>query len=46
VVPFRLEQRMTEAEIEQLVADYQAGLTGRHFAARYGLARSTVIELL
>lgn len=38
--------RLDEQLIQQLLADYQAGRTGRELAQQYGLARSTVIELL
>jgi DNA-binding transcriptional regulator LsrR (DeoR family) len=45
-VPFRVDARLSDAQTSQLVADYEAGVTGRQLAARYGLARSTVIALL
>jgi DNA-binding transcriptional regulator LsrR (DeoR family) len=38
--------RLDEQLVQQLLADYQAGSTGRELAERYGLARSTVIGLL
>jgi hypothetical protein len=38
--------RLNEQMVQQLLADYQAGRSGRALAERYGLARSTVIELL
>jgi hypothetical protein len=41
-VNFRLDDRL----VQQLLAEYQAGRTGRELAEQYGLARSTVIELL
>jgi hypothetical protein len=44
-VPFRIEQRLSEADLEQLLADYGAGMTGRQLAERYGLA-APLIELL
>ena len=45
-VPFRIEQRLTDDQISQLVAEYQAGTSSRRLADRYGLARSTVITIL
>jgi hypothetical protein len=42
----RLAFRVSAELAEQIVADYQAGSTGRQLAERYGLARSTVIALL
>ena len=45
-VPFRVEQRLGYEQVTQLVADYEAGVTGWQLATRYGLARSTVIALL
>jgi hypothetical protein len=44
--PRRVELRLTVADIAQLVADYQAGCAGEQLGESYGLARSTVIELL
>jgi hypothetical protein len=44
--PRRLDIRLDERLVQQLLADYQAGSTGRQLAKRYGLARSTVIGLL
>jgi hypothetical protein len=41
-VNFRLDEQL----VQQLLADYQTGSTGRELAERYGLARSTVIGLL
>lgn len=41
-VHFRLDDQL----VAQLLASYQAGSTGRQLAERYGLARSTIIELL
>jgi DNA-binding transcriptional regulator LsrR (DeoR family) len=38
--------RLDEQLVQQLLADYRAGRTGRQLAERYGLARSTVIGLL
>ncbi len=38
--------RLDEQLVQQLLADYQAGRTGRELADQYGLARSTVIKLL
>jgi DNA-binding transcriptional regulator LsrR (DeoR family) len=38
--------RLDEQLVQQLLADYKAGRTGRELAERYGLARSTVIGLL
>jgi DNA-binding transcriptional regulator LsrR (DeoR family) len=38
--------RLDEQLMQQLLADYQGGRTGRELAERYGLARSTVIGLL
>ncbi len=38
--------RLGDQLVEQILADCQAGLTGRRLAERYGLARSTVIALL
>jgi biotin operon repressor len=45
-VPFRVEQRLSDKQISQLVAEYEAGTSGRQLAERYGLARSTVIAML
>ena len=45
-MPFRVEQRLSEAQLTQLVADYQAGMTSRQLAEHYNLARSTLIALL
>ena len=42
----RVNFRLDEQLVQQLLADYQAGCTGRELAERYGLARSTVIGLL
>ena len=42
----RVSLRLDEELVQQLLADYQAGRTGRELAEQYGLARSTVIELL
>lgn len=42
----RVSVRIDDVAIGQLVADYEAGSTGRQLAERYGLARSTVIALL
>lgn len=44
--PRRLDVRLSEPVVQQLLADYQAGSTGRQLAERYELARSTVISLL
>jgi hypothetical protein len=45
--PVRLVNlRLKEQMVQQLLADYQAGRSGRELAERYGLARSTVIGLL
>jgi DNA invertase Pin-like site-specific DNA recombinase len=41
-VIFRLDEQL----VRQLLADYEAGRTGRELAEQYGLARSTVIGLL
>ena len=38
--------RLDERLVQQLLADYQAGCSGRELAEHYGLARSTVIGLL
>lgn len=42
----RVNLRLDEQLVQQLLADYQAGRTGRELAEQYGLARSTVIGLL
>ncbi len=42
----RLQFRLDEEQVAQLLADYRAGCAGRQLAERYGLARSTLIELL
>lgn len=42
----RVNFRLNEQRVQQLLADYQAGCTGRELAEHYGLARSTVIRLL
>lgn len=44
--PRRLDIRLDDQQVQQMLADYQAGSTGRQLAERYGLARSTVISLL
>ena len=44
--PRRVTRRLGEAELQALVTAHQAGATGGELAARYGLARSTVIKLL
>jgi transcriptional regulator with XRE-family HTH domain len=38
--------RLSHQDILQLVDDYAAGSTGRELAERFGIARSTVIQLL
>lgn len=42
----RVSLRLDEQLVQQLLADYQAGRTGRELAEQYSLARSTVIGLL
>jgi hypothetical protein len=42
----RVNLRLDEQLVRQLLAGYQAGRTGRELAEQYGLARSTVIGLL
>ena len=42
----RVNFRLDDLLVRQLLADYQAGCPGRKLAERYGLARSTVIGLL
>jgi hypothetical protein len=42
----RISLRLDEQLVQQLLADYRAGRTGRELAEQYGLARSTVIGLL
>lgn len=46
VVAHRVDVRLDEQTVQLLLAGYQAGESGRQLAKRYGLARSTVIELL
>jgi DNA-binding IclR family transcriptional regulator len=38
--------RLDDQRVQQLLADYRTGCTGRELAEQYGLARSTVIGLL
>jgi hypothetical protein len=38
--------RLDEQVVQQLLADYKAGRTGRELAEQYGLARTTVIGLV
>ena len=38
--------RLDEQLVQRLLAGYRAGRTGRELAEQYGLARSTVIDLL
>jgi hypothetical protein len=45
-VPVRVSQRLDAATIQQLVSDYEAGLSGRQVAVKYDLARSTVLGLV
>jgi hypothetical protein len=42
----RIAFRLTEADVQQLVADYQAGTAAHDLADRHGLARSTVVVML
>jgi hypothetical protein len=42
----RVNFRLDEQLVQQLLADYRAGSTGRKLAEQYGLARSTVMGLL
>lgn len=42
----RVNLRLDEQVMQQLLADYQVGSTGRQLAERYSVARSTVIEPL
>lgn len=42
----RVDARLDNPQIGRLLAEYRAGRSGRELAERYGLARSTVIELL
>lgn len=42
----RVNLRLDGQLVQQLLTDYEAGSSGRELAERYGLARSTVIELL
>jgi hypothetical protein len=46
VVAHRVDVRLDEQTVQLLLAGYQAGASGHQLAKRYGLARSTVIELL
>jgi IS30 family transposase len=41
-----VEQRLTAEDVAALVEAYKSGATGRELAAQFGLARTTVIELL
>ena len=43
---WRLRDRLTEAQVEQLIAEYQAGATLKQVAARYGLGMTTIKRLL
>lgn len=45
-VRHRVDARLDHQEIGRLLAEYRAGRSGRELAQKYGLARSTVIELL
>jgi DNA invertase Pin-like site-specific DNA recombinase len=42
----RVSFRLADADIQQLVAEYQSGTAAHELAERYGLARSTVLVLL
>jgi len=42
----RLSLRISDVDIARLVSDYEAGLSGRQLAQKYGLGRSTVLKLL
>ena len=44
--PWRLRERLTEAQIEQLIAEYHAGATIKAVAAHYGLGTTTIKRLL
>ena len=44
--PWRLRERLTEAQIDQLIAEYRAGATIKEVAARYGLGTTTIKRLL
>jgi len=41
-----LSDRLTAAELDQLVADYRAGVRRRDLAAHYGISMSSVARLL
>jgi DNA invertase Pin-like site-specific DNA recombinase len=42
----QVQTRLAAAQVEQLVAEYQAGTTTRELAERYGINRVTVFEHL
>jgi hypothetical protein len=44
--PWRLRDRLSEEQVEQLIAEYHAGATIMDVAARYGLGTTTVKRLL
>src|SRR4051794_23415121 len=43
---WRLRDRLTEAQIKQLIAEYHPGATIKAVAARYGLGTTTIKRLL
>lgn len=41
-----LSNRLTDADLQQLLSDYRSGVTGRELAARYNISRSSVKTIL
>jgi uncharacterized protein (DUF433 family) len=44
--PYKLDQRLGEARVSELIRRYEAGETSRQLAAAFGLGASSVKELL
>jgi hypothetical protein len=44
--PWRLPDRLSEAQIEQLIAEYRAGATIKAVAEHYGFGTTTIKRLL
>ena len=43
---WRLRDRLSEAQIQELIADYHGGATIKQVGARYGLGTTTIKRLL
>ena len=44
--PWRLRDRLSEAQIEQLITEYHGGATIKEVAVRFGLGTTTIKRLL